>query len=85
MNEPIAVNRVAAMYNAGAPTLDAMLKAIDLCAMPDVRPNNKAVWVYHHDEHGTWWGCAHCGKVCRKNPHDKRYCSRCGSEMRMEA
>jgi len=44
-----------------------------------------AVWRYHNDEHGQWWDCQHCGKICRKNPHDKNYCSHCGSPMRMES
>ena len=54
--------------------------------MSDVkmRPVVAAVWEYHHDEHGIWWKCTSCGKICRKNPREKRYCSRCGAEMKME-
>ena len=47
--------------------------------------NTSAVWQYHNDEHGTWWGCSKCGKVCRKNPHEKRFCSRCGRVMTLES
>ena len=45
----------------------------------------EAVWRYHNDEHGQWWDCSACGKICRKNPHDKLGCSRCRAHMRMEA
>ena len=45
----------------------------------------EAVWRYHNDEHGQWWDCSACGKICRKNPHEKLGCSRCRAKMRMEA
>ena len=45
----------------------------------------EAMWRYHNDEHGQWWDCSSCGKICRKNPHDKLGCSRCRAKMRMEA
>lgn len=48
------------------------------------RPTEMAVWEYHHDEHGVWWRCSACGKLCRKNPREKNYCSHCGSAMKME-
>ena len=44
-----------------------------------------AKWRYHNDEHGQWWDCEHCQKICRKNPHDKLFCSNCGSPMSMES
>ena len=45
-----------------------------------------AVWKYGtNEENKPRWKCSHCGKICHKNPHDKCYCSRCGSRMRMEA
>lgn len=44
------------------------------------------VWKYETDDEGkARWKCSKCGKVCHKHPHDKLYCSRCGSKMRMEA
>ena len=46
---------------------------------------HKAVWRYHNDQHGTWWDCSNCMKICRKNPHDKLYCSRCGFAMNLES
>lgn len=45
----------------------------------------KAMWKYHNDEHGVWWGCGNCGKILRRPPNDKLYCSRCGAEMTREA
>ena len=45
-----------------------------------------AVWVYYlNDEGKARWKCSACGKVCRRNPHEKHYCSSCGAKMRMEA
>lgn len=53
---------------------------------PTITPERpKAVWQYHNDEHGVWWGCGNCGKILRRPPHDKRFCSRCGAEMEREA
>lgn len=45
----------------------------------------RGVWQYHNDEHGVWWGCSECGKILRRPPNDKRFCSRCGAEMTREA
>ena len=45
----------------------------------------RGVWKYHNDEHGVWWGCSECGKILRRPPNDKRFCSRCGAEMEREA
>ena len=41
-------------------------------------------WQYYlNDEGRARWRCPECGKVCRRNPHDKRYCSSCGARLRM--
>ena len=46
----------------------------------------EAVWQYYiNDEGRPAWRCSNCGKVCHRNPHDKRGCSRCRAHMRMEA
>lgn len=46
----------------------------------------EAVWMYYtNDEGKPRWRCSNCGKVCRRNPHDKKRCSECGGHMRMEA
>lgn len=45
-----------------------------------------AVWQYYtNDEGKARWRCSACGKVCRRDPRDKKYCSACGAGMRMEA
>lgn len=45
-----------------------------------------AVWVYYLNDDGkARWRCSACGKICRRNPHEKHYCSCCGAKMRMEA
>lgn len=44
------------------------------------------VWVFYiNDEGRARWKCSECGKICRKNPYEKHYCSKCGTKMRMEA
>ena len=44
------------------------------------------VWKYFVSEDGkARWKCSLCGKVCRRNPHDKLYCSACGARLNMEA
>lgn len=49
------------------------------------REGEGAVWKYYlNDEGRARWRCSWCGKICRRNPHDKRYCSICGRAMRME-
>jgi len=43
-------------------------------------------WVYYtNDENKARWKCSECGKVCKHNPYYKRYCSNCGSKMKLEA
>jgi len=46
----------------------------------------EAVWHYYtNDEGRPRWRCSNCGKVCRRNPHDKKRCSECAGHMNMEA
>lgn len=43
-------------------------------------------WVYYmNDENKPRWKCSCCGKICKRLPHDKLYCSHCGAKMRLEA
>ena len=43
-------------------------------------------WIYYVNEEGrARWKCSECGKVCRRNPHDKPFCSTCGKRLIMEA
>ena len=53
--------------------------------LPDAdRPT--AYWEYGlNEEKQARWKCSVCGKICHKNPYDKKYCSRCGCAMKMEA
>ena len=45
-----------------------------------------AYWHYYtNEENEARWKCTHCGKVVRREPRDKHYCSNCGCEMRREA
>ena len=45
-----------------------------------------AVWQYYtNDEGKARWKCSACGKICRRDPRDKRFCSACGAQMTMEA
>ena len=32
-----------------------------------------------------YWQCSECGKICRRDPHDKKYCSNCGSRNMKES
>lgn len=44
-----------------------------------------AVWQYYtNDEGKARWRCSECGKICRRDPRDKKFCSACGAEMRCE-
>lgn len=43
-------------------------------------------WVYYtNDEGKARWKCSVCGKVCKRDPYYKLYCSQCGSKMHKEA
>lgn len=45
-----------------------------------------ATWLYStDDQHKPLWRCSNCGKVCRKDPKDKRFCAWCGAAMKKEA
>lgn len=49
-------------------------------------PIADATWEYYtNDEGKARWRCSGCGKICRRNPHDKTRCSNCGAHMRLEA
>lgn len=49
-------------------------------------PTVNGVWEYYtNDEGKARWKCTRCGKLCRRNPHDKARCSNCGAHMRLEA
>jgi hypothetical protein len=61
-----------------------------LVAVADVvkhsEPIVNAVWVYYSNDEGkARWRCGNCGKICRRDPHDKARCSRCGAHMAKEA
>ena len=44
-----------------------------------------AVWEYYtNDEGRARWKCSACGKIIRHGANEKRFCSACGAEMRME-
>lgn len=43
-------------------------------------------WVYYtNEENKGRWKCDQCGKVCKRNPYYKLYCSNCGAKMKLEA
>ena len=45
-----------------------------------------AKWVYYtNDEGKARWKCDKCGKICKRRPTDKHYCSWCGAKMEMES
>ena len=45
-----------------------------------------AIWTfYRNEENEARWKCSSCGKIVRKNPHDKKFCSGCSRLMKMEA
>ena len=51
-----------------------------------MEPIVNAVWVYYtNDEGKARWRCSKCGKLCRRDPHDKKRCSSCGAHMTKEA
>lgn len=53
---------------------------------PESNERKQGVWKYYtNDERRARWKCSVCGKICRRNPHDKRYCSACGARMDMES
>ena len=45
-----------------------------------------ATWVYYvNEEHKARWKCSACGKICRKDPREKFFCSNCGAKMERES
>lgn len=43
-------------------------------------------WIYYVNEEGkARWRCSECGKICRHDPNEKNYCSRCGSKNTKES
>ena len=43
-------------------------------------------WIYYfNEEHKARWKCSICGKICRKRPDMKNYCSNCGCKMTFES
>lgn len=54
--------------------------------MEHSEPIVNAVWRYYvNDEGKARWRCSKCGKLCRRDPHDKKRCSSCGAHMMKEA
>lgn len=53
---------------------------------PNMEPVVNAKWAYYtNDEGRARWRCGNCGKICRRDPHDKKRCSSCGAHMSGEA
>lgn len=45
-----------------------------------------ATWIYYRNDEGkARWKCSSCGKICKRNPKDKKYCSGCSKPMKMES
>ena len=58
--------------------------AIDRCRETDHEEIINAAWDYYvNDEGHARWRCSNCGKICRKHPYEKRFCSKCGAHMTM--
>ena len=48
-------------------------------------PIVNAEWRYYvNDEGKARWRCSKCGKLCRRDPHDKKRCSSCGAHTTKE-
>ncbi len=42
-------------------------------------------WVYYvNDEGKARWKCEFCGKLCKRVPAEKKYCSTCGARLELE-
>lgn len=58
--------------------------AAELLKVLEVRKDG--TWLYYtNDEGKPRWKCDQCGKICHRDPHDKNYCSNCGSKNVKEA
>ena len=67
-------------------TMDIITAEAVLEQLEHSEPIVNAVWVYYtNDEGKARWRCGNCGKICRRDPHDKARCSRCGAHMAKEA
>ena len=45
-----------------------------------------ATCMYYTDDEGNGkWRCSHCGKIFKKNPYYKNFCSNCGFSLVMES
>ena len=43
-------------------------------------------WLYYRNDEGkARWKCSECGKIVKRLPSDKFYCSRCGVKLRLES
>lgn len=46
----------------------------------------EAKWHYYiNDEGRARWKCTNCGRLCKKNPYDKRRCASCGAHTTLES
>ena len=44
------------------------------------------IWRYYtNDEGKARWKCSECGKICKRLPVEKLFCSHCGCAMRLES
>lgn len=68
-----------------AMTCKEALEVIGAKPTVSVIDSTPTVWTYYtNDEGKARWKCSACGKICKRRPTDKRYCSQCGKPMRME-
>ena len=52
----------------------------------NVEPVVDGIWIYYtNDEGKARWRCSNCGRVCKRDPNDKKRCSSCGAHMKKEA
>lgn len=67
-------------------TLDIITAEAALEQLEHSEPIVNAEWRYYvNDEGKARWRCSKCGKLCRRDPHDKKRCSSCGAHMTKEA
>lgn len=67
-------------------TMDIETARAALGMLEHSEPIVNAVWEYYtNDEGKARWRCSKCGKLCRRDPHDKKRCSSCGAHMTKEA
>ena len=59
-------------------------RTVELLKKLEVPINAK--WHYYtNDEGRPRWKCTNCGKIVRREPTEKKRCSRCGAYMNKEA